>query len=1289
MTKTLLIVNRSLVGAGTDPRDTRWQLSRNQYRGHPMVSRRGGSTVDYFRRCMARYYGWKVGGHPGTYSDFGYLATGDTLLLPAQASTEYNVAFNIENGALLLNQVLKANDADTNTTIGDIIDAIESGAGAFAMASLFGYPTRNTTNALNPFSNSSFSQEYVFLQLEAGVGAWQTVSNTKGISNFAEHLTSESPNTDTDPWYNWQAYVLGDGALDFDGSARKFPGIYGAGMQGKFFSDHAFERDLPGIVGTSMAYNYSNSFFDNIGSNPYVSELLVPNFYIVGSVMADGEGAAAYPNLFSKCDSTNSMQAWYHGMWDRNNVKDILALILGPTTGGTAEFPATDIVASTAQGTGIPPAQVAAANQAPNSLLNRFTRRNFSDQDPDVIAELDEARNINRHIGIPHRMLSGGSDSIVKDMNGNASKYPYAVVVDLSAFSGSTTDFIDSMDRVPPAFDAAETLSEVTSNFFLYEVMKANILNFSNATGSALSLGSISPYYENLDSSAMLTETPSRGGPGMDLTEGTEKKYYGFSSTSTSPPWAQGPEALQPYSLRAIDLRNMFRSLFKYSMDIINTPEGPDVYTGLAGQTLSERIAMGKGIVVGTRTTVEALTAGAIIQNLPRNGLDGDNLADFFIQMSDFMNENTRNFANMVSGDKAYRNTLVYKLDKHAVTSGGQPSAEPIQSIYFAAVEGLHKYTDTQVLFGKKYIYKLYAYDLVLGNDYKYQSAQVFPPIEDYYPNPFIRQLSDVQPSLLGPATTGQNWSLTGDGVYIGTPIQREALMDEGGVGLLSWPNGRIMPQIDLSDGVDLLEAIGAVAFPSYADIKFNGTYLEAPLPLLNVVLKPGNWAAYESVYVQGIEDAINGMIDTYFDENTQLSDTQRYLSKVRVRSISPYVVSPQSLVNQSTETQILIAQVGTLVVDGGDSAPQQAIVERIRSISGTNAASIFPASVNPFASQVGSQSLFEAYFDLTTATDLGDVANFSAGSPLELSLLFHTGQHGIEPRIPWNLDDAGTATAIVKNYKSPKIIEIPIGQTNPIVVTDLPPQFPDVDIFPLKGSNREIKILLNSNFTKAAYVPIIIEPTDTGLFADVLDAQGKQVGEPVLFRSDDTAAAYQVFRTTDKPNSYQDFAGKLHLTKEATTPNNMAVEATSFLDKVDPNMYYYYCFRAIDSNGYVSNPTAVLRVQMVDDNGRIYPIIEPHVFDLSDPRKTEKSFKRYIEIDTSLQESMITFPTADSAGDPYTAPTGVSVGSPGGVYDSQTTYKVRIISKDTGRKIDLNLNFNIETIPNPKLPGN
>jgi hypothetical protein len=165
-----------------------------------------------------------------------------------------------------------------------------------------------------------------------------------------------------------------------------------------------------------------------------------------------------------------------------------------------------------------------------------------------------------------------------------------------------------------------------------------------------------------------------------------------------------------------------------------------------------------------------------------------------------------------------------------------------------------------------------------------------------------------------------------------------------------------------------------------------------------------------------------------------------------------------------------------------------------------------------------------------------------------------------------------------------------------------------------------------------------------------------------------------------------------MHILRDAAAPSGKRIESLGLIDRVDSNINYYYCFRAVDKNGYLSNPSPVLKVQMVDDNGRIYPIIEPYDFSSMPPRKSEMSFKRYIEIDTSLEERQVLPPggeNATTAGIPSQAPIGSSIGTATGVFDPTKTYKVRIISKDTGRKIDLNLNFNVETIPNPNLPGN
>ena len=61
--------------------------------------------------------------------------------------------------------------------------------------------------------------------------------------------------------------------------------------------------------------------------------------------------------------------------------------------------------------------------------------------------------------------------------------------------------------------------------------------------------------------------------------------------------------------------------------------------------------------------------------------------------------------------------------------------------------------------------------------------------------------------------------------------------------------------------------------------------------------------------------------------------------------------------------------------------------------------------------------------------------------------------------------------------------------------------------------------------------------------------------------------------------------------------------------------------------------------------------------------------------------------PPPVTAGDPQVPPSNVSM--PTSLWDADTTMKVRITSKDTGRKLDLNLNFTVEPIPNPKIQGN
>ena len=101
---------------------------------------------------------------------------------------------------------------------------------------------------------------------------------------------------------------------------------------------------------------------------------------------------------------------------------------------------------------------------------------------------------------------------------------------------------------------------------------------------------------------------------------------------------------------------------------------------------------------------------------------------------------NTRSWSEIVGGkfnsenknaDYAYNETLFYKVEKWSVNADGTPD-ENLQNFYFPNSRQIdkHHFTDTQVKYGKKYIYRIYAMEIIFGTKYSYQIDSV-PTILD------------------------------------------------------------------------------------------------------------------------------------------------------------------------------------------------------------------------------------------------------------------------------------------------------------------------------------------------------------------------------------------------------------------------------------------------------------------------------------------------------------------------------------------------------------------------------
>ena len=258
---------------------------------------------------------------------------------------------------------------------------------------------------------------------------------------------------------------------------------------------------------------------------------------------------------------------------------------------------------------------------------------------------------------------------------------------------------------------------------------------------------------------------------------------------------------------------------------------------------------------------------------------------------------------------------------------------------------------------------------------------------------------------------------------------------------------------------------------------------------------------------------------------------------------------------------------------------------------------------------------------------------------------------------------------------------------------------------------------------------PTIIEDADAQFYLDLLKSQNmftpfinlggreNRFGN-MLFKSDDYPSLYEVYRTTNKPSSYQDFKGqllavvepastKLLTERESNWNNNNESTVGIFNDIIIPNQRYFYMFRTIDNHDHLSNPSQVYSVEIIDEGGAIYPVIETFDFDTEKNASSNKPGKRFIQIVPTYsqyafneKESSIAKPSAAQMNDAQRRRffERREPGCPGnsnvksdlfslltekdislGLSEKRIwgkKFKIRLISKKSGKKVDLNIDF-------------
>jgi len=177
----------------------------------------------------------------------------------------------------------------------------------------------------------------------------------------------------------------------------------------------------------------------------------------------------------------------------------------------------------------------------------------------------------------------------------------------------------------------------------------------------------------------------------------------------------------------------------------------------------------------------------------------------------------------------------------------------------------------------------------------------------------------------------------------------------------------------------------------------------------------------------------------------------------------------------------------------------------------------------------------------------------------------------------------------------------------------------------------------------------------------------------------------YEVYRMSSPPQEEQDFAnhflGSVDDQAGLTFPERMGLR-TAVLDNMNghfedfmiPNRKYYYAFRALTYHGTPSNLTLPLEVELLRDSDEYKVNISQYKYPNEKNYMYQKTAKRIIKVVPNIERLLFSEEEKSGAVVNYKLDDGNML-----TKGQTTKFKIRVTSKHTGKKIDINLNLKLE----------
>ena len=580
----------------------------------------------------------------------------------------------------------------------------------------------------------------------------------------------------------------------------------------------------------------------------------------------------------------------------------------------------------------------------------------------------------------------------------------------------------------------------------------------------------------------------------------------------------------------------------------------------------------------------------------------------------------------------------------------------------------LVKFFDTQAIYGKRYSYEVFSYVLAIGKKYHYEigskSAGTQAPgavmgttfsrdLEEHYLvfdflKYYFKNIHRVRKEAIKNAPTTEMRKFADQFLQISQQIADEYQRTSVSSGISSRTNsilGPIISNIKSRFLKDLRDILNSYLIDIGADTVLRNqsrnvlqshllSYLTMTSPTGNFV--PGNWSySFEKVNNRGI--------------------VQNAL-KVGIRE------------DLATKAKIPNAQVPQPQIDN-----EYVILQQVWRYIGTEFFNLFNTrTVATYLRNIDDElNRIVRYLGNATGRSVGGTLN--PGGALAIDKL----------------------KIVSKDYIP--LIEVPLFTVSGKIL-DGPPVAPSISFVPYKDVNNKVMIKLKGENTEYYEVPEYINANEQPIINDMINTRGTDQFGRLLFKTDDYLTKFEIFRTDVRPRSYRDFSGKL--IKKVDLEGKYS--SYNHYDSIIPNKKYYYTFRSIDQHDHFSNPSAVYEFVLNDDGGFLFPEVNIIEFDDVDYYDFESNIKKYIQIRPSAQNrifdpELVNSDVASASDLEFTKKTDSN--PPLGISDDPVwgkDFKLRITSKTSGKKIDINFTFDKKYIKkdvadfetDPKLPA-